>query len=99
MKGLVYTAALLTIVAACSDVSPLAPVPSVNLGTCTNLQTPAGARQIAHTFAQGVQTYRWDGNAWVLMTPSAVLTADAAGTQTVGIHYQGPRGKASPAAR
>ena len=89
MKNLIRTALVVAVVAACSE-SPLAPVPTVNLGTCTNLATPAAARQIAHTFAQGVQIYRWDGNTWALMSPAAVLTADEAGTETVGIHYQGP---------
>ena len=76
--------------AACSDDAPLAPAPTVNLGTCTNLAVPANAVQTSHVFATGVQIYRWDGNAWVLMSPSAVLTSDAAGKSTVGIHYQGP---------
>jgi hypothetical protein len=90
MKKLLIVAATAALIAACNSESPLEPLPSVNLGTCTNLQAPAGLRAIARVFATGVQVYRYDGNAWVQITPSAVLTADSARRETVGIHYSGP---------
>ena len=89
MKARYITAMLAALAVACSD-DPLSPIPTANLGTCTNLQAEAGAQQIAHVFATGVQIYRWDGNVWTLMSPAAVLTSDAAGSRTVGLHYQGP---------
>ena len=74
----------------CGD-DPVAPQLSpANLGTCSNLAVPATVSVAAHVFATGVQIYRWDGNAWGLISPSAVLTDDAANLNTVGVHYQGP---------
>ena len=83
-------AAAVIALAACSADQIVAPEVTVNLGTCTNLQAPAGTKQAARVFAKGVQVYRYDGQAWVQITPSAVLTADSAGQSTVGIHYSGP---------
>src|SRR5215208_7158279 len=86
-----YTlAAAAVALAACSSENILAPEATVNLGTCTNLQAPAGTTQLARVFAKGVQVYRFDGQAWVQVTPSAVLTSDSAGRSTVGLHYSGP---------
>ena len=74
----------------CGD-DPVAPqLSAANLGTCTNLAVPATVSVAAHVFATGAQIYRWDGNAWLLISPSAVLTSDAANHNTVGVHYQGP---------
>ena len=74
----------------CGD-DPVAPQLSpANLGNCSNLAVPATVSVAAHVFATGVQIYRWDGNAWGLISPSAVLTNDAANQNTVGVHYQGP---------
>jgi hypothetical protein len=61
-----------------------------DLGSCDSLAAPAGSRVAFHTFAEGVQLYRWDGASWVFVAPEAVLTADAAGTGVVGTHYAGP---------
>ena len=61
-----------------------------DLGTCTNLRAPAGSKLAYHTYAKGVQIYRWSGTAWSFVAPSAVLSADAKGNSTVGIHYGGP---------
>lgn len=75
----------------CAD-SPVAPLPltPANLGSCTNLAVPANVKVSARVFATGVQIYRWDGAAWGLISPSAVLTSDEAHRNTVGVHYQGP---------
>jgi hypothetical protein len=77
--------------AACDGDDVLAPqLVAPNLGTCTNIQVPANVKVSAHVFATGVQVYRWDGAAWVLITPSAILTTDEAYKNTIGMHYAGP---------
>ena len=63
---------------------------AVDLGTCTNLQAPAGSKLAVHLYATGVQIYSWSGTSWVFVAPSAVLSADAGGHSTVGTHYAGP---------
>jgi hypothetical protein len=63
---------------------------AVDLGTCTNLQAPAGAILIFHVYATGDQIYRWNGTSWVFVAPSAVLSADGGGHGIVGTHYAGP---------
>lgn len=76
---------------ACSNDSVTAPVPSAaDLGSCTNLQAPAGSTVAAHLYATGVQIYRWNGASWDFVSPSAVLTSDAQSMNTVAIHYSGP---------
>jgi len=62
----------------------------VELGSCTNLQPPAGSKLAFHVYATGVQIYRWNGTSWSFVAPSAELSADAGGHSTVGIHYAGP---------
>jgi hypothetical protein len=42
-------------------------------------------------YAKGVQIYRWDGQAWAPVGPSAKLYADAGGNGLVGTHFAGPR--------
>ena len=61
-----------------------------DLGACQNLQAPAGSKLAYHVYATGVQIYHWTGTSWAFDGPSAVLSADAAGRSTVGIHYAGP---------
>ena len=74
----------------CGD-DPVAPQLTLpDLAACTQLAVPANVKLAAHVFATGAQIYRWDGNAWVLISPSAVLTSDAENRNTVGVHYQGP---------
>ena len=63
---------------------------AVDLGTCTNLQAPAGSKLAVHLYATGVQISSWSGTSWVFIAPSAVLSADAGGHSTVGTHYAGP---------
>ena len=85
------TAVIATLITACSDTSPSAPtLPTADLGTCTNLQTPGGSTLATHAYATGVQIYRWNDTSWVFVSPSAVLTTDAARTNTIAIHYSGP---------
>ena len=60
------------------------------LGSCQNLQPPAGAKLVFHVYAAGVQIYHWNGASWSFDGPSAVLSADAEGKSTVGTHYAGP---------
>jgi hypothetical protein len=91
-------------VAACSNDAPLAPgsepkaptglearaARGPDLGNCQYLNAPAGSKLAFHVFARGVQIYRWTGTSWTPVGPSAVLTSDAAGKDTVGTHSVGP---------
>lgn len=95
--ALVFVGAL---AAACGKDEPTEPVgllaPSVaefraaDLGSCGNLAAPAGSQLAFHTFADGVQIYRWNGTAWAFVAPEATLAANAGGQGVVGIHYAGP---------
>jgi hypothetical protein len=90
-RAAVLVAAIATLMTACSNDSPSAPtIPAADLGNCTNLETPAGSTLAAHAFATGVQIYRWNDTSWVFVSPSAVLTSDAARTKMIAIHYSGP---------
>ncbi|MFN8471194.1 MAG: DUF3455 domain-containing protein [Anaerolineae bacterium] len=60
------------------------------LGTCQNVQVPAGNRGVFHAYAEGVQVYRWLDGRWNFVAPEAVLSADATANSAVGIHYAGP---------
>jgi hypothetical protein len=59
-----------------------------DLGDHQNLQVPAGNKVAFHTYAEGVQIYRWNGTNWVFVKPEAVLYTR--GNGIVGIHYAGP---------
>jgi hypothetical protein len=61
-----------------------------DLGACQNLRAPAGSKLAYHVYATGVQIYHWTGTSWAFDGPSAILSADAGGRSTVGIHYAGP---------
>jgi hypothetical protein len=66
-----------------------------DLGSCQqNLQLPEGSKVSFHVFGKGVQIYRWDGAAWVFVSPAADLFADAAGNGLVGTHFGTPAGPA-----
>ena len=54
------------------------------------LEAPAGNKVAYHTYAVGVQIYRWNGSSWVFVAPEALLFADAEGHGIVGTHYAGP---------
>ena len=59
-----------------------------DLGELQDLKVPAGNKLFYHTYAEGVQIYRWDGTSWVFQAPEAVLYA--CGEGIVGSHYAGP---------
>lgn len=83
-------AAGVVLLVACSADKAVAPTPGADLAACPNLQVPAGSRLVSHVFATGVQIYEWNETGWVLVSPSASLTADADGKEIVGLHYAGP---------
>jgi hypothetical protein len=101
LLALVVGAAL---IAACADQSPVAPAraqlkptdaPSAlagpELGSCDRLRAPEGSSFAFHAYARGVQIYRWNGQEWLPVGPSAELYADAGGKGLVGTHFAGPR--------
>lgn len=57
---------------------------------CDSVEVPSGNKLIAHVYAVGVQSYRWNGTNWVFVEPIATLFADANYHEKVGIHYVGP---------
>ena len=61
------------------------------LGSCDRLRAPEGSTFAFHAYAKGVQIYRWDGQRWAPVGPSAELYANAGYTGLVGTHYAGPR--------
>jgi hypothetical protein len=61
------------------------------LGACDRLNAPEGAKVVYHVYARGVQIYRWNGSAWALYGPDAILSADAGGNSVVGTHDVGPK--------
>jgi len=69
-----------------SDILP----PELPAG-CSSIQVEAGNKVSFHTYAIGVQIYRWNGSAWVFDAPAANLYADAGFNGKVGFHYGGPR--------
>jgi hypothetical protein len=79
------TASMMTPRAVDNDQTLVLPSP-----LCDGVQVPAGNKVSFHVYARGVQIYRWDGTAWVLVAPSATLFANADYTAQVGIHYAGP---------
>ena len=56
---------------------------------CQTLQVTAGDVAF-HTYASGVQVYRWSGTAWVFVEPVANLFAARNFHGQVGTHYAGP---------
>ena len=61
------------------------------LGSCDRLRSPEGSSFAYHVYAKGVQIYRWDGQAWAPVGPSAQLFANARYKGLVGTHFAGPR--------
>ena len=57
---------------------------------CQTLQVDAGNKVAFHTYASGVQVYRWNGTAWVFVEPVANLFAARNFRGQVGTHYAGP---------
>ena len=79
--------ALVTTAGAGPDNDPRAPE---LVGECAKLRVEAGNKVIAHGFAIGVQTYRWDGTAWVFVAPTAVLYEDEDLHGEFATHFAGP---------
>lgn len=90
----------LTFVAACGSERSLpteaAPTGEIGLGRgpeldgCDSLAAPAGTHLVVRLFATGDQVYRWDGQAWVFVAPSARLYLAPRERGQIGIHYAGP---------
>ena len=81
------------------EAHPLSAERAPELARCDSLAAPAGSKVAYHTFAEGVQIYRWDGASWVFVAPEAVLTANGAGTGVVGTHYAGPTWESNSGSR
>jgi FtsP/CotA-like multicopper oxidase with cupredoxin domain len=64
--------------------------PDLPLPLCDDVQVPAGNKLAFHTYAVGVQKYRWNGTSWTFVEPVATLYADANYHGKVGSHYAGP---------
>ena len=58
---------------------------------CSSIQVEAGNEVSFHTYAKGVQIYRWNGTAWVFVAPVATLFAEKNFFGEVGTHYIGPK--------
>lgn len=58
---------------------------------CSSIQVEAGNKVSFHTYAKGVQIYRWNGSAWVFVAPVATLFAEKNFFGEVGTHYIGPK--------
>jgi hypothetical protein len=103
-----FTSLLLVAVAAlagCSDDTTLGPterlaIPAaasrgVDLGQCDDISVPAGSTLVLHAYAEGVQSYQWDGGTWAPRGPSATLYAEADYTGVIGTHFGGPTWKSN----
>jgi uncharacterized protein DUF3455 len=90
--------AAVAVLAGCEDETALGPTerPAIaasrdgDLGECDEINVPEGSKLVFRAYAEGVQIYQWDGTTWAFGGPSASLYADAAGTATIGTHYDGP---------
>ncbi len=69
---------------------PEAEVRAPELGTCDELQPPAGSRLTLRAYAKGDQIYRWNGTSWTFVAPSALLYATPKFRGVIGDHYAGP---------
>jgi hypothetical protein len=64
--------------------------PDLPLPLCQSIQPPAGNELAFHSYALGVQVYKWNGAAWTFVEPVANLYADSGFRGQVGTHYAGP---------
>lgn len=64
--------------------------PDLPLPLCESIQIEAGNELAFHTYAVGVQIYKWNGSSWVFVEPVANLYADKGFRGQVGTHYAGP---------
>lgn len=90
---------LFVLLAAASFALPSAPearaqdgvrAPDLPLPLCQSIQVPAGSELAFHSYALGVQVYKWNGTAWAFVEPVANLYADSGFRGQVGTHYAGP---------
>jgi hypothetical protein len=72
-----------------ADVDELKPTPELP-PQCSTLQVDPGNKLAFHTYALGVQIYRWNGASWDFVGPDATLYAAPNFKGKVGIHYAGP---------
>ena len=79
--------ALVTTAGAEPGNDPRAPV---LVGDSAKLRVEAGNKVIAHGFAIGVQSYRWNGTAWIFVAPTAVLYEDEDLHGEFATHFAGP---------
>lgn len=84
----VLNAAMLTM----TSITPAQALQDVNEPDvpCTEVRMPAGNRTSMHTYAVGVQRYKWDGTSWVFVEPVARLYANDNYRGELGTHYAGP---------
>jgi hypothetical protein len=64
--------------------------PELPLPLCESIEVEAGHELAFHTYAVGVQVYKWNGGSWVFVEPVANLYADKGFRGQVGTHYAGP---------
>src|SRR5687767_11229064 len=55
---------------------------------CSAIDAPEGNIPVLHTYAIGVQIYRWNGATWDFVAPSATLFDPY--SEIVGNHFAGP---------
>jgi hypothetical protein len=72
-----------------ADVDELKPTPELP-PQCSMLQVDPGNKLAFHTYALGVQVYRWNGASWDFVGPDATLYAAPNFKGKVGLHYAGP---------
>lgn len=58
---------------------------------CSSIAVEAGNKLSFHTYARGVQIYRWNGTSWDFVAPRADLFAEKNFFGEVGSHYAGPK--------
>lgn len=96
VKGVIALVLLLTIAGFVPASIPAASAadnnrtPDLPSPVCDSVEVPPGNRLAFHTYALGVQIYRWNGTTWTFVEPVATLFADAEYHDKVGIHYVGP---------
>jgi len=73
--------------------------PDLPADICEKLQAPEGNDVAFHTYALGVQVYRWNGTAWAFVGPVANLFADDNYRGQVGTHYAGPTWESNSGSR
>lgn len=66
---------------------------------CVSIEVPEGNKLKTHSYARGVQIYRWNGTAWDFVAPMALLFAEEGFHGEVGIHYVGPTWKSKSGSR